>query len=91
MKSEYHLYIGIAAGILTSISMLPQLIKIIRTKNAEDLSWLMLVVLLGGLSIWIWYGILKKDIPLIITNSFSVLVNILIIIFSVKYKKAKPK
>ena len=91
MSSEYHLYISIAAGILTSISMLPKLIKIIRTKNAEDLSWLMLVVLLGGLSIWIWYGILKKDIPLIITNTFSVLVNILIIIFSVKYKKAKPK
>ena len=83
---KYHLYIGIAAGVLTGISLLPQLIKIIKTKKADDISWVMLFVLLAGISLWIWYGALKKDWPIIITNSFSVCVNLIIIGFSLKYK-----
>ena len=81
-------YVGIAAGICTGVSMLPQLIKIIKEKKAENLSYLMLFVLLLGLGGWIWYGILKDDYPIIITNSFSFIVNVLIIIFSIKYKSS---
>lgn len=79
-------YIGIVAGILTAVSLLPQLIKIIREKRAENLSYLMLIVLLAGLGCWIWYGILREDLPIIVTNSFSFLINSLVIIFTIKYK-----
>ena len=41
-------WIGIAAGVLTSVSMLPQLIKIIKEKKAGDVSVVMLLVLIGG-------------------------------------------
>jgi len=85
---QYTSYIGIVAGICTAISLLPQLIKIVREKKAEDLSLVMLVVLVVGLAGWIWYGILKNDYPIIITNAFSFTVNVLIIIFTVTYKKA---
>jgi MtN3 and saliva related transmembrane protein len=84
---EYSLYVGIAAGICTGISLLPQLIKILKEKKAEAISFFMLAILLAGVGGWVWYGILKEDYPIIITNSFSVVVNILIIIFSVKYKQ----
>jgi MtN3 and saliva related transmembrane protein len=80
-------YVGLGAGICTSVSLLPQLIKIIREKKAEDLSYFMLGILLVGLGGWIWYGILKKDLPIILTNSFSFLVNILVIIFTIRFKK----
>lgn len=80
-------YIGIIAGILTSVSLLPQLIKIIREKRAENLSYLMLIVLLAGLGCWIWYGILREDAPIIVTNSVSFLINSLVIIFTIKYKE----
>lgn len=83
---SYESYVGIAAGICTSVSLLPQLIKIIREKKADNISWFMLFILIGGLSLWVWYGILKKDLPIIITNSFSLLVNSLIIYFTGKYK-----
>jgi MtN3 and saliva related transmembrane protein len=82
-------YIGIAAGIFTAASLLPQLIKIIREKKAETISFGMLLILLAGLGLWISYGILTNDMPLIITNSLSLVINVLIIIFSVKYKTQK--
>ena len=81
--------IGIAAGILTAISMLPQLIKIVKEKKAEDISITMLIVLIAGLSLWIAYGILRKDIPIVATNSFSVLVNITIVVLRIKYNGTK--
>lgn len=88
---NYLIFIGLAAGILTGISLLPQLVKIIQTKKAEDLSWGMLFVLLGGIILWIVYGILKNDVPIIATNSLSLVINVLIIIFSLKYRVAKNK
>jgi MtN3 and saliva related transmembrane protein len=82
-------YIGIAAGVCTAVSLLPQLIKIIREKKADNISYFMLFILLVGLGLWIWYGVLKKDYPIMATNSFSFLVNSLVIYFTVKYKKGK--
>ena len=84
---DYSLYVGIAAGICTAISLLPQLIRIIKTKKADDISYFMLFILLVGLAGWIWYGILKKDYPIIITNGFSLMTNLVIIVLSVRYKK----
>ena len=63
-------WFGIAAGIMTAVSMLPQLIKIIKEKKADDVSVLMLLVLIIGLGLWVVYGFLRDDWPLIITNSF---------------------
>lgn len=85
--NEYSLYVGIAAGIFTGISMLPQLFKIIKSKKAGDISYFMLAILLVGVAGWIWYGFIKNDYPIIITNGFSFLVNLAILGFSVKYKK----
>ncbi|MEY8761749.1 SemiSWEET transporter [Chryseobacterium tongliaoense] len=79
--------LGIAAGILTSISMVPQLIKVIKEKNVEDISWVMLLVLICGLSLWVWYGFLKNELPIILSNSFAVLLNTCLFICYLIYKK----
>jgi MtN3 and saliva related transmembrane protein len=68
------------------MSLIPQLVKIIREKKADGISLGMFIVLLAGISGWIWYGLIKEDYPIIITNSFSFIVNFLILIFSLKYK-----
>ena len=79
--------IGIVAGICTGVSLVPQLIKIIKEKKAEDISWFMLFILLAGLALWVWYGILKTDYPIIVTNSFSFLVNFAIIFFIIRFRR----
>jgi MtN3 and saliva related transmembrane protein len=80
---------GIAAGVLTSVSMLPQLIKIIKEKKAEDVSLVMLLVLLSGLAVWTVYGFMREDIPIIATNCFSFLLNMVVLFFRIKYSGTK--
>jgi MtN3 and saliva related transmembrane protein len=79
--------IGLTAGICTATSMIPQVVKTIKEKKAEDVSLVMLLVLMTGVSLWIVYGIKKNDFPIIATNCFSLLVNITMIILRLKYKK----
>ena len=79
-------WIGIAAGVCTGVSQVPQLYKIIKTKKAENISYFMLAILITGLSGWVWYGIRKNDLPIICTNTFAVFANMLTILFSIKYK-----
>lgn len=79
--------LGIIAGILTSVSMIPQLIKVLKEKNAEDLSWTMILVLISGLSLWVWYGFIKDELPIILSNAFAVIVNIVLLICCMIYKK----
>ena len=79
--------IGLAAGICTACSLLPQVVKTWKEKKAEDVSLLMLFVLQAGLILWIVYGIKKDDLPIIVTNCFSLLVNIVMTILRIRYKR----
>jgi MtN3 and saliva related transmembrane protein len=81
--------LGIIAGFLTSVSMIPQLVKVIKEKNVEDISLIMLLVLISGLSLWVWYGIKKDELPIILSNGFAVLVNISLLICYFIYNKKK--
>lgn len=81
--------IGTGAGLLTAISMLPQLIKILKEKKADEISILTFSVLTIGLMLWVVYGVLRQDWPIIITNSFSVAVNLLILIFRIRFSGTK--
>jgi MtN3 and saliva related transmembrane protein len=68
--------IGIAASIFTSSTLIPQLVKIVRERNAAGTSYGMLLVLFVGLSFWIAYGVMKNDWIIIAANAFSQLVNV---------------
>lgn len=79
--------IGLAAGVLTATSLLPQVIKTLKEKKAEEVSFVMLFVLQAGLILWIVYGFKRNDLPLIITNCFSLIVNIILVLLKIKYRR----
>ena len=79
--------LGLIAGGITSVAMMPQLIKVLKEKNAEDISVMMLLVLITGLSLWVWYGFLQDELPIILSNAFSVLVNVILLICCLIFKK----
>ena len=79
--------LGLVAGGITSVAMLPQLIKVLKEKDVKDLSLLMIVVLITGLSLWVWYAFMKDELPIILSNAFAVLVNIALLISYFKFRK----
>jgi MtN3 and saliva related transmembrane protein len=81
--------VGTIASVLTTLSFLPQLFKMIHTKKAHDVSYIMLAILFVGGILWIVYGILKSDLIIIISNCVSTLINIISSFFSYKYKSTQ--
>jgi len=58
--------IGLLAATCTTVSFLPQVIKIVKTKKTSDISLLMYVVLTTGILLWVMYGLLIIDLPVIL-------------------------
>jgi len=78
---DSNLIIGLIAASLTTFAFLPQSIKAIRTRHTGDISLLMLIMLEVGIIIWIVYGFLERDIPLLAANSVSfVLITVTLIL-----------
>ena len=77
--------VGITAGILTASSLLPQVVKTMKEKKAAEVSKGMLLTLMTGVALWIVYGFLRDDMPIIVTNCFSLSVNILMMTLRIKY------
>ncbi|MBS1496131.1 MAG: SemiSWEET transporter [Bacteroidetes bacterium] len=78
--------LGLAAGTITSITFLPQVIQIWKTKSAKDISMFMLMLLILGVSMWLTYGILVMDAAIIYTNSMVLIMSLIMLYFKVKFK-----
>jgi MtN3 and saliva related transmembrane protein len=81
--------LGLVAGICTSSAVIPQLVTTIKKKKASEVSTLMFVVLLTGNALWVYYGVDKKDVPIIATNIFTICLNIAMLFLKYKYKDNK--
>lgn len=65
--------IGILAAIVSTINQLPQALKTIRSKDTHSLSLGMYSMVWVATSLWLTYGILLKDTPLLLSNSISII------------------
>ena len=79
------LIIGTLAGILCTLSFLPQVIKIYKTKHTRDLSLVTFSVFSLGVSLWLIYGILIKETPVILANAAILILILLIVFMKIKY------
>ena len=78
--------LGMAAGTISSVTFLPQVIKTWQTKSAKDISlWMFLLVTLSVI-MWLVYGILKESIPIIYTNSAVLLMSLIMLYFKWKFR-----
>jgi MtN3 and saliva related transmembrane protein len=81
--------IGTLAGIFTTVAVIPQIYKAIKTDNVDDISPIFFSILLLGVGLWTLYGILKNDWPIIITNGISFLLNMTMLAIYIKNIKLK--
>lgn len=63
--------IGSAAGTLTTVAFIPQVVRAWRTKSVQDLSFWMLLAFTSGVCLWTVYGYVTDAMPLIITNGIT--------------------
>ncbi len=81
--------LGLVAGTITSVTFLPQVIKTWKEKNAEGVSLLMFAFATISVIMWLIFGIVKKDIAIIYTNSMVLLLSLIMLYFKIRFK-AKP-
>ncbi|MGO4821064.1 MULTISPECIES: SemiSWEET family sugar transporter [unclassified Flavobacterium] len=79
--------LGFFAGICVTLSVIPQIVKVWRTKKVQDISLLTFGMLTFGIAVWVVYGILKNDLPIVITNGVSLTLNLIMIYFIIHYEK----
>ena len=77
--------IGMAAGALTTISFAPQVVKSWRTRHTKDVSIGMFGVMSVGVVLWLTYGILLHDLPMILANSVTLCLAASMLALKVKY------
>ena len=78
---------GYFAATLTTAAFLPQLIKTLKTKKADDVSSTTLIMFIIGVLSWIIYGYEISSTPILIANSITAILNILILISKVNFSK----
>ncbi len=78
--------LGLVAGTITSITFLPQVVKIWQTKSAKDLSLMMLLLLMLGVVLWLIYGLVVMSAAIIYTNSMVLGMSLIMLYFKLKFK-----
>lgn len=73
------------AGCISSITFLPQVIKTWKTKSAADISLLMFTFATISVIMWLVYGIILKNIPIIFTNSMVLFFSLIMLYFKFRY------
>ena len=80
-------WLGLFAGFLTSIAVIPQVVRTWRRKQAVDISVWQPLILIAGLVLWLFYGIAIGDTPLILANSFTIVCYLFLLGMKIMYDR----
>lgn len=83
--------IGLLAGFCTTLSLVPQLHRMWRSKSAHDLSLAMFLVFGVGVVLWLLYGVSIRSLAVVTTNSVSLVLVIVIYSLGVHYEHSSVK
>ena len=83
---NYIMIVGLIAAACTTFSFLPQAIKVIKTKHTKDLSLEMYSVFVFGVVMWLFYGILLGEFPIIAANVVTLIFASVILVYKIRYK-----
>ena len=78
-------YLGLVAGFLSTVALVPQILRVYRLKSAREISFLYNTSLLLGIILWLVYGILLGLVPIIIWNIIGLVLTCLLLLAKVKY------
>ena len=82
--------IGIFAGLGTTVSFLPQVVRVVQTRNTEGVSTPMFLIHTSGLSLWIAYGLRRNDLIVVYFNVIACFFCVIILIFVSLFARKDP-
>ncbi len=82
---DYITIIGFTAAVLTTSAFLPQVIKTWKLRETKDLSLLMYIVITTGVFMWLVYGLLIGDLPIIFANVITFMLAFTVLVFKIRY------
>jgi MtN3 and saliva related transmembrane protein len=77
--------LGLAAGTCSTIAYLPQAIKAWRTRSTHDVSLEMFLLMITGIVLWLIYGVLQRDLPIIAANIASLALTMTILYLKLRF------
>ena len=77
--------IGLLAATGTTTAFLPQVIKAVRSRRTSDISLVMYIIFIVGLLLWIVYGVLPIDVPVIVANFITVFLALIVLSLKLEY------
>lgn len=83
--------LGLVAGGFSTFALAPQAIKIWRTKEVDQLSVGMLVLMLVGSNLWLVYGSLRSDLAIIVANAIAIVIQSYMLVMCIVHQKKKPR
>lgn len=86
MEKDFIQMIGLVAGACTTIAFLPQVLKTWKSRSAKDLSLSMFSIFSLGVALWLVYGFLVNDVPVIAANMITLMLASTLLLFKLKYK-----
>ena len=81
--------IGNVAAVLTTLSFLPQALKVIKTKNTEGISLGMYSMFVLGVFLWGIYGYTKSDMAIMVSNFITFTLASIVLFYKIKYSVKK--
>ncbi len=79
--------LGLIAGTLTTFAFVPQVIKTWKTKSAGDLSIGTMSLICTGVLLWLIYGLLIGDVPVIAANAVTLVLVTATFVMVLLYRK----
>lgn len=85
-RKEVKTMIGSVAGVLTTLAFIPQVIKVIKTKDTKALSLGMYSMQVVGVFLWLMHGLVIGDMALLVANAVTLCLSLIILVYKIIYK-----
>lgn len=77
--------LGLTAAVFTTAAFLPQVIKTLKTRQTKDMSLVMYVALAIGVSLWLAYGVITGNAPIVLANIITLVLTMILLVLKLKH------
>ena len=78
--------LGLVAGCLTTAAFVPQVVQVVRSRSARDVSLATFALFSAGVALWLVYGVVLGAVPVILANAVTLVLSVAILVCKLRFK-----